>query len=707
MRKTAAAFAAAMLAAGTAAGESATCSLPTFGAPLAAGVSDVPSVGAAVGDFLVDGHLDVVVISQADNSLTTLEGSGTTSMRSGVRTSVSAPVDVVAADFDGDGLVDVAVVNEGVSDGSVTAMLSTGTGTFTAVPSGASLPHAAAAARGDFNQDGLFDLVVVGGPPDATGSIWMLAGDGLGNFSSAFVSDTSGRPVAVGAADFDADGTLDLAVVVERVAGGAGAIDIRMGGGDGTFAAAETVTVGGGPRALVAYDLTGDGRVDIAVANASDETVSVFAGNGAGGFTPGGSVAVGATPRALAAVDADGDGDADLLVADERLTPLSFVSTAMLAVLPNDGSGGFAGDQIALGRHGSAAREIVLGDFDADGRIDVVEADDSGTAQAWVRRNGCGLTADLSVTMTDSRDPVQGGDVASYSITVTNTGPDRATTVALRADFPAGFALLRGEVQSSPDASGSPSYGCHVVRDRVVCVVPQLEPGQSAAIVAHARVVATTSGTSSIRAHATSDARDPEAANSEAAESTTVHALGGRRMNILTSVHVDAVRLEWHGGDVQSGYVVVRMAGGVTTRYPTLPASATSFTDPTPRPNEMNCYAVSPVDTEGVPLGRSAMVCIVPGHSTPPFTPDPFTLTLDGRFATVSWLPSPAGGSAFVVAMWSADSPAKYRVLPRNIPRLVVETDRSMCFTVAALDGETIAGNTDTLCVVPGISTVP
>ena len=61
-------------------------------------------------------------------------------------------------------------------------------------------------------------------------------------------------------------------------------MSVLLGNGDGTFQDQKTYPVGNGPVAIVAGDFNGDGRTDLAVANADSNDVSVLLGNGDGTF---------------------------------------------------------------------------------------------------------------------------------------------------------------------------------------------------------------------------------------------------------------------------------------------------------------------------------------------------------------------------------------------------------------------------------------
>jgi hypothetical protein len=118
---------------------------------------------------------------------------------------------------------------------------------------------------------------------------------------------------AIVKADFDGDGKLDVAVTnsIDN------SVTILLGNGDGTFGAPTAIPFGNQPDAIIAADFSNDGKLDLAIANFADGTITLLLGNGDGTFTPASAspYAVGpAGPYQLASADFNGDGKLDLAV---------------------------------------------------------------------------------------------------------------------------------------------------------------------------------------------------------------------------------------------------------------------------------------------------------------------------------------------------------------------------------------------------------
>ena len=236
----------------------------------------------------------------------------------------STPTMVRTADVDADAVLDLIVADE---SGNVMVLLGNGDGDGAPDGSfGAATEHAAgsgatALALGELDGDRILDLVVANRDAD---TVSVLLGDGAGGrgnggFVPHGVEPTvavGDAPVSVALADLNNDGVLDL-VAANR---DDDTLSVLLGDGDGSFtAAAESpLVVGDGPEMVIAVDLDGDHRPDLAAANAADGTVSVLLGDGDGTFTaaPDSPVSVGGSPSGLFAGHYDWDGRFDLAVSD-------------------------------------------------------------------------------------------------------------------------------------------------------------------------------------------------------------------------------------------------------------------------------------------------------------------------------------------------------------------------------------------------------
>jgi len=124
-------------------------------------------------------------------------------------------------------------------------------------------------AVGDFNGDGVLDLAVayVGVYPGYIGGLSVLLGDGDGTFQVARNFETGNGPSSVAVGDFNGDGELDLAVAyIGSYPSYSGAVSVLLGNGDGSFQGPRNFVAGDGPWSVAVGDFNGDGLQDLAVA---------------------------------------------------------------------------------------------------------------------------------------------------------------------------------------------------------------------------------------------------------------------------------------------------------------------------------------------------------------------------------------------------------------------------------------------------------
>jgi uncharacterized repeat protein (TIGR01451 family) len=122
--------------------------------------------------------------------------------------------------------------------------------------------------------------------------------------------------------------------------------------------------------------------------------------------------------------------------------------------------------------------------------------------------------ANLSASLADSPDPVVHGNNLTYSVTVTNAGPNRALGTSLTQTLGQRLTLV----------SATPTVGtCDPIGSRVICDLGNLASSQSLSVTIVATVSASFTGTITNTATATSGVTDPNQANNASTQATVVN----------------------------------------------------------------------------------------------------------------------------------------------------------------------------------------
>ncbi|MCA1615765.1 MAG: FG-GAP-like repeat-containing protein, partial [Acidobacteria bacterium] len=331
----------------------------------------------AVGDFNRDGRPDVASASLQAAEVVVMFGAGADGFGPPHRFPTGGrPGDVAAGDFNGDGKPDLIAAS--YDPAGLSVLFGDGAGAF-APPVNAAIAGVRAnlVAPGDFNGDGKLDAAVA-----VAEELWVMLGDGAGGFApSPGARFTLGRHLgslgAVVVADFNLDGRLDI------VATGDG-VSVLLGDGAGNFAAPFRMLRDAAAAGATVADFNGDGKPDLAVADATFNSfgVSVFPGNGDGTFAPPLKRATPNPPRGgIVAGDFNGDGKADVAAA----TGLQGVT-----VLTGDGAGNLSVVRPTFSAAG-VTEEIAAADFDGDGKLDLAAA--AGNSVALLYGEGGGALA--------------------------------------------------------------------------------------------------------------------------------------------------------------------------------------------------------------------------------------------------------------------------------------------------------------------------
>jgi hypothetical protein len=316
----------------------------------------------ATRDLNGDGLRDLVVSNSngfMDSTVSVLINSGNSFMAAVSYPAGIGPTSLAIGNFNNDLHPDIAVADDGAG---VDVLINNGDGTFGAATSFAAGAEPNGLATADFDRDGNADLVTANLMGDNAS---VLKGDGMGGFVKVGDFDVGGvgtGPIYVTVGDFNGDGYADF--VTCNLMTNTIAVVLNKANNTISFNPATTLATGATPISATLADLDGDGKLDIAVANLTAGSISVFQGMAAGAFAPGVLVTTQILhPAAITTSDFDRDGSLDLVISGDNYIEVRF----------GDGKLGFSRAISAYAGTGPTA--ITAADFNGDNKPDVAVAD--------------------------------------------------------------------------------------------------------------------------------------------------------------------------------------------------------------------------------------------------------------------------------------------------------------------------------------------
>jgi hypothetical protein len=355
----------------------------TFQAHVDYSVGDFPT-GVVAGDFNDDGKIDLAIANEFDNTISILYGNGDGTFQPQVAIDVgSEPTSIGTGDFNGDGRRDL--IASCVGSGVVSVLLNTGAGKFTRMDTSSGLfsPDTSLVVTGKFTTSGKLDAVI---SSRTQGQLYLLKGEGNGSFMSPapLVGTGAGEVYSLIAADINRDGKTDLAYGSV----GPDEFSVLLGNGTGKFSTPIASPIFA-TESIALADINGDGFLDLVAAEQGLNSVAVVLGNGKGQFGLAKTDNLSGTvygPDSTVVADFNGDGKLDLAVAETNFP------TGQVAVSLGNGQGSFGTPVISpLLSEAINNQDLMLsGDFNGDGKPDLIIMDDYSTGFQVLLGNGDG-----------------------------------------------------------------------------------------------------------------------------------------------------------------------------------------------------------------------------------------------------------------------------------------------------------------------------
>ena len=306
----------------------------------------------------------LLMLSTCDIVVLLGDGHGSFSNRSTYSTGAdSDPVSVAFGDFNNDGILDVVVANHNTNTIGVFLGFSYINGIRESICSTGSAPHPRAIALADFNKDTQLDMVMTN---YGLNNVEVLLQDTNKTFSMQMMFSTGALslPTSVAVGDLNSDNQLDITVANS----GSGNIGVLYGYGNGSFTNQTTFSTELNfiPQSVAVGDFNNDKKLDIVVADSGTNSVMTLLRYDPGAFGNKTMYSTGtdSNPMWVAVGDLNNDGCLDFVVANG--------DSDNVGVFLGLGNGTFSSQTTYSTGSGSFPRCIAVADLNKDSQLDII-----------------------------------------------------------------------------------------------------------------------------------------------------------------------------------------------------------------------------------------------------------------------------------------------------------------------------------------------
>jgi hypothetical protein len=372
----------------------------------------------------------------------------------------------IYADYNGDGVLDYATESNaysyqvGTEHDKMAVNFGAGDGNFPTgmvlIPSSNDIRALDRIATGDFNGDGIPDLIVTDISVVNSPVLDLFIGKGDGSFDTPITNPQMVGITSMVVKDFNRDGLADMAVTVT----GQNAVLVLIGKGDGTFLPPVSYATGNTPTLATALQSRGNGVTDLAVLNSNDNTLGILLGNGDGTFLAQRSypltVPTAAVARQVVVADVTGDGLQDVITRNS----FAFSGTTLpgsFSVLAGNGDGSFQ----PLVEYSSFPAyyfysPLAVADFDRDGVADLAVSS-GGSYEIYTLLSRLRPDPTFTLAASPSTLTIAAGKTGAATLTLTPqngfNGTIQLTCAGLPANSTCSFAPANLAATGAPIAT--------------------------------------------------------------------------------------------------------------------------------------------------------------------------------------------------------------------------------------------------------------